>query len=448
MALRLAFYGDDFTGSSAVAEVLHFAGVPTALLLDVPTPEVLARLAGVEAIGIAGIARSKPPGWMDAELPRRFEALTALGAPIVHYKTCSTFDSAPHLGSIGRAIEIGLRITGHGWTPLVVGAPAIGRYQMFGNLFASFNADAYRLDRHPVMSRHPATPMHEADLCRHLDAQTTLGKAVIDWRSIKSGDAVQAVAAARKGGAQILALDVFDDDTLAEVGRLMWLEAQAEGVFAVGSQGVEYALVAHWRRSGALKEHAVSTTILPSGPLLVVSGSCSPTTAAQISAAHAAGFALIPLDATAALDERMWRAALTDAGTQAQASLAGGRNVLVHTARGPDDPAIDRLTSALDASKTPPDVVHSRIGAGLGTIVRDARQTLGIRRAIFSGGDTSGHAMLALGAEALVPVAPLAPGAPLMQLRSANPTFDGLEVALKGGQMGTENIFIEACGRP
>ena len=54
--LVLAFYGDDFTGSSAVLEVLTFAGLPTVLFLDVPTPERLARFAGRRAVGIAGVA--------------------------------------------------------------------------------------------------------------------------------------------------------------------------------------------------------------------------------------------------------------------------------------------------------------------------------------------------------------------------------------------------------
>ncbi|MFY8114417.1 MAG: four-carbon acid sugar kinase family protein, partial [Rhabdaerophilum sp.] len=187
MAPVITFYGDDFTGSSAVMEVLAFAGLPSIMFLDVPSPAMLARIEGMAAIGIAGISRSKPPEWMDAELPRVFSALTRLGAPILHYKTCSTFDSAPHLGSIGRAIEIGLAETGAGFAPLVVGAPAIGRYQMFGNLFAALDGIGYRLDRHPVMSRHPATPMHEADLCRHLEGQTSLASAVVDWRVLMAG---------------------------------------------------------------------------------------------------------------------------------------------------------------------------------------------------------------------------------------------------------------------
>ena len=73
----LTFYGDDFTGSSAVMEVLAFAGVPTVMFLGVPDVALLARFANMRAIGIAGIARSQTPAWMDRELPPLFQAPSA-----------------------------------------------------------------------------------------------------------------------------------------------------------------------------------------------------------------------------------------------------------------------------------------------------------------------------------------------------------------------------------
>ena len=56
-------------------------------------------------LGIAGVARSRDPAWMERNLPPVFDVLAGIGAPIAHYKVCSTFDSAPHIGSIGRAID-------------------------------------------------------------------------------------------------------------------------------------------------------------------------------------------------------------------------------------------------------------------------------------------------------------------------------------------------------
>ena len=52
--------------------------------------------------------------------------------------------------------------------------------------------------------------------------------------------------------------------------------------------------------------------------------------------------------------------------------------------------------------------------------------------------------MTALGATALSALAPLAPGAPLCQVHSENGEIDGLEVTLKGGQMGTRDFFHRA----
>ncbi|HYI88322.1 MAG TPA: four-carbon acid sugar kinase family protein, partial [Beijerinckiaceae bacterium] len=102
----VAFYGDDFTGSSAAMEALAFAGLETVLFLAPPTPERLAAFAGFRGIGIAGVARSRDPAWMDRHLPPVFRLLKSLGAPVVHYKVCSTFDSAPQIGSIGRAVDL------------------------------------------------------------------------------------------------------------------------------------------------------------------------------------------------------------------------------------------------------------------------------------------------------------------------------------------------------
>ncbi len=53
--------------------------------------------------------------------------------------------------------------------------------------------------------------------------------------------------------------------------------------------------------------------------------------------------------------------------------------------------------------------------------------------------------MLAIGAEALEIVAPLAPGSPLMRLRSQDARHDGLEIALKGGQMGGPDLLLRAA---
>lgn len=123
----LAFYGDDFTGSTDALECLAVAGLRAVLFTTVPSPELLARFAGLDALGIAGNSRSLTPEEMEGEIPQALAALRRSGAPLLHYKVCSTFDSSPTIGSFGRVMDIARRELGPGTIPIVVGAPKLAR---------------------------------------------------------------------------------------------------------------------------------------------------------------------------------------------------------------------------------------------------------------------------------------------------------------------------------
>ncbi len=430
----VAFLGDDFTGSSASMEVLAFAGLPTVLFLEPPTPARLAAFAGYRGIGIATTARSRSPAWMAEHLPPIVALLAGLGAPVLHYKVCSTFDSAPEIGSIGAAADLLIDQLRPDWAPLLTADPGMGRFQCFGHLFALAGEDGYRLDRHPTMSRHPSTPMHEADLGRHLSKQTARRIGLVDFVAAKRGEAELRLDRARADGAEIVSLDVLDRETLVIAGRLIWRRG-GRPALAIGSQGVEAALVAAWQEDGLLPPQTGAQRPGPAERIAVVSGSVSPATAAQIEHAGANGFELIRLDTAGIADPAAW-AAETDRATDAALRAIGrGRDPLVFSAAGPDDPAVGAF-AATQAS-------NERLGAGLGAILRDLVARAGLRRVVISGGDTSGRAAAALGVDALTAIAPLAPGSPLCRAHAAGP-FDGLEIALKGGQVGRPDFFSAA----
>lgn len=443
----LAFYGDDFTGSSAVMEVMSFSGLPAVLFLDVPDAARLARFAHCRAIGVAGVARSKSPAWMEEHLPPVFKALAGLGVPLTHYKVCSTFDSAPHVGSIGKAIDLAAPLLGGEWHPLLVAAPAIHRYQLFGNLFATVDGEGFRLDRHPTMSRHPVTPMREADVRLHLAGQTGRRIGLVDYLALMRGEGAKALEAARAGGAEIIAIDVLDEASLAAAGKLIW-ESRGGRLLAIGSQGVEYALVAHWREAGLIGPPPAPRVAEPSR-IAAVSGSCSPITARQIDWAEANGFSPIRLDAEAALDPAHWEAALDQASEAAGRVYQAGGQPLVFTARGPSDPSIKALGDAITAHSISAESVNERIGKGLGTILARLIDLHGLRRVAIAGGDSSGHALSALDIWALEAEVELWPACALNRAHGDDPARDGIEVALKGGQMGPIDYFGRvASGRP
>lgn len=441
----VAFYGDDFTGSSAAMEVLAFAGLKTILFLAPPTPQRLAQFSTYRGIGIAGVARAKAPQWMDENLPRLYDLLEKIQAPIVHYKLCSTFDSAPHIGNVGRAAEIGKGKFKNQWIPMVVSDPGMGRFQAFGNLFAHANGIGYRLDRHPTMSKHPITPMNEADLGLHLKQQTSLSVGLIDFVSMKRGNASELLEKEIQAGSDIVSIDVLDLETLQIAGRLIWEEGEAQQ-FVLGSQGIEQALVAYWRNQGWVSEAANVSPPKQVDRIAVVSGSVSPITAVQIEHARKNGFQLIPLDVSKAVDEQAFSAEISNVTNQALKVINSGRDPLVYSASGPDDPRVTAFRKAVTQSGLPISEINDRIGKALGDILNALIRQTGLRRVVISGGDTSSHAAQRLGIDALTAIAPMAPGAPLCLAHSPDSAIDGLEIVLKGGQTGAQNFFTAVRG--
>ncbi len=437
----VAWYGDDFTGAAAVMEVLTFGGLPSVLFLDVPTQAQRDRFRGYGGIGIAGVARAKSPAWMDAALPPVFRFLDGLAAAITQYKVCSTFDSSPDVGSIGHAYDLAAPILVGAWTPLLAAPPPVNRYQVFGNLFASIGGVGYRLDRYPAMSRHPVTPMTEADLSLHLSRQTTARIGLIDIVAMRGGRASQVLAEKRAGGDAIVSLDVTDDETLREAGRLIW-ENRGARLFAIASQGLEYALLAHWHAAGLLPCPAMLPRAAVADHVAAVSGSCSPITAEQIAWAGNNGYRPIRLDVCKAVgDASAWSGELDRMIAASLDALSAGADPLLFTALGPDDPAVPALRNAAVAGGVALADATTRISEGLGHILAEVLRRTRIRRAIIAGGDTSSYATSALGVCALTAVAPTVAGAALFQAHADDDAGRTLEVALKGGQMGSTDYF-------
>lgn len=453
-SLRLAFYGDDFTGSTDALEVLAFAGLRCALFLKPPTNEALKSYGTYDAIGVAGDSRGMSPSEMDRVLPSMFEALAALKAEIVHYKVCSTFDSAPSVGSIGHAIDIARRTFGPGTIPIVAGTPALSRYCIFGNLFARSGTDGlvYRIDRHPIMSVHPVTPMDEADLVIHLGRQTStpiskftlpnfsFGRVALQHEYKATIDAF--------GGA--LLIDSTEKAHLTEVGGLLNLHVAARNsTFVVGSSGVEYALTQWWAEQGEFKQTSREfETFLPVNQVLAISGSASALSAKQIDAAVAAGFAEVAIDASALVNASTWESAAVALVTSTTELLAQGKSVILHTARGPNDPRIATLINSLMArGESREEAVHGGgrlLGIRLGEIVQKILIASPVRRLLLSGGDTSSQITRVLAPDAIEIEARLSPGAPLCRVISDKPHLKDLQIALKGGQMGDASYFVRA----
>ncbi|CAB3819264.1 3-oxo-isoapionate kinase [Achromobacter animicus] len=446
-APQVCWYGDDFTGATDTLAEVARAGLRSLLFLGVPSSSQLERAGPLDAIGIAGAARGMAPAEMVEELRAVGAFMASTGARVLHYKCCSTFDSSPHIGSIGVAVRELRRHFANPIVPIVGGQPSIGRYCSFGNLFARAGSapEIHRIDRHPVMSVHPVTPMHEADLRRHLEAQglegvrsvphvayppsanlavnTGTDSAVSSGTDLASLDAwIEQVTESADGP---LLLDLVDESQLAAIGRLIQRAAARAPLVAVGPSSVQQAL-ARARPTGQAPATQASPLGPSDGPVLVVAGSLSPVTARQIAASES--YTRQPLQVARLL---------ADAGYAAQqvalaaVTLAEGRNVLVHT---------DRPVGTVSADQT---AATARATASLAADIVRASATAGQRlnRIGIAGGDTSSQATLALGLWGLAFRCVLAPGVTVSVARSDDPVIDGIELMLKGGQMGGDRLF-------
>ena len=450
----LAFYGDDFTGSTDALEVLASHRLETLLFLRLPTEaEIALARSRYAAVGMAGVSRAKSVEWMDHHLPAIYDALKQMGAAICHYKGCSTFDSSPSIGNIGHALLLGRAVFGsHTAVPIVVGVPRMQRYTFFGHLFASTGTDTLRIDRHPTMSVHPVTPMGEADLRIHLLRQAALRIGLMDIVAQQAPDSQEVLAQALEANEAVL-FDVMDAASQARVGEMLWSIAeqprQAGALFCVGSSGVQYALVSHWASLWPRHVQELTPVAAPVERIIVVSGSCSPVTAKQIRSASADGFAAIPVDAVAFLGEPTRNAERSRLKRAANDALVQGMSPLIFSACGPDDPAIKRLHTFIDDQDLNKSEALASLGRLQGELLRDLIQDNAIQRVVVAGGDTSGEVVQALELSALQMKARLFPGAPLCQGYAELGAEPVVEIPLKGGQIGKVDYFQTVRrGRP
>ena len=204
--------------------------------------------------------------------------------------------------------------------PLVVGAPQLKRYTAFGHLFAGYQGRTFRIDRHPVMSRHPVTPMDESDLL--LPSVRADRTPSWDWstsRRCGRAGAGEAIDRFRATAPRSFCSTWPSPETQAAAGGALWRMRKSA---SFRRRLVRRRIRAH-RRMDGFRIGAGEGGLLPApgavDRLAVVSGSVSPTTERQIGHALANGFdgiAVDPLELVSERAEQSSTTAIAVAGSQ------------------------------------------------------------------------------------------------------------------------------------
>ncbi len=418
MTTVLGCIADDFTGATDLAGLLARSGFPVSLRIGVPVgpPEDTAPFE-VVALKI----RTAPVAEAVGEARKALDWLQGAGAEHFFWKYCSTFDSRPE-GNIGPVAEAIMEAVGAWQTIYCPAFPENGRTIFMGHLFVGRQP----LDESP-MKDHPLTPMRDSSLLRLLAPQVKGEVGLVDRLTVARGaGAIRAALddLAGKGVAHVIVDAVADEDlrVIAEACRDMTV--------MTGGSAVAMPLPELFRASGRLGESTEARVRAEIGaPAIVLSGSCSAMTRAQV-AAYAATAPSYRLDPVALAGNGAGEA-LDWLSRQALDAAP-----LIYATAEPE--AVKAAQDKLGV-KMAGDIVEAAL-AELAVAARD----LGARRFVVAGGETSGAVTQALGVTRLDIGREIAPGVPWTYCESGG---HPIALALKSGNFGREAFFADALAK-
>jgi uncharacterized protein YgbK (DUF1537 family) len=414
--MRIGVVADDFTGAGDIANTLARAGARTTLHLGIPRALSEADDAAVVALK----SRSIPPDQaVDLSLAAA-RALQAAGTEQIVFKYCSTFDSTPQ-GNIGPVAAALLELLG-GQLALVCPAfPDNGRTLYEGHLFVGS-----RLLSESGVERHPLTPMTDPDLRRWLARQTDLPVGHLPLAALRAGRGAAALEAAAARGERLIVADAIENADLLALGAL------AKGhALVTGGSGIALGLPANLGIGNRASDPFPATP----GDAVVLAGSCSSATRAQIDA-YSVGHPALKLALAPGLDPRAEaeRAAAFVLDNRAQAPLVYASADPAELARNQAEHGIEPTARYFETVLT--DLAQRSVAAGF-------------RRIIVAGGETSGAVAGGLDTGPLRIGPEIATGVPAMLTGGERP----LALALKSGNFGGADFFQRATallaeGRP
>lgn len=410
--IAIGCIADDFTGGSDVAAALRRAGLSVALLLDVPDAD--ADLPATDAVVIALKTRTVPATEAVRTSLAALEWLQSRDVDRVYFKYCSTFDSTDD-GNIGPVTDALLSRLGESTTVVCPASPEHGRTMYRGHLFVHD-----QLLSESSMRHHPLTPMTDSDIVAVLGRQTEAAVGRLSLITAREGvEATRStIKELRAAGVRHVVTDAIDDTDLRVLA-----EATTDLRLLTGGAGLAGALGAVLAAEGDL---AAAPGALPDGPAVVLAGSCSAATLAQVAEATE----VMPsyrLDPSATPEPgEMLRAA-----TDWLSAHRGDERVLIYSSAGPEDR--ERARAAMGSD------IAEHLEHILGELARTA-VAQGVRRVVVAGGETSGAVVRALGVRSVVVDHEADRGVPWCL------TGDGVALLLKSGNFGSEDLLVRASG--
>ena len=409
---------DDLTGATDLASMLVRGGMQVVQYAGLPTPGKT--LTAADALVIALKSRSIPKAEAVEQSLDACRFLKKAGVRQVYFKYCSTFDSTPQ-GNIGPVAEALRAELGAANVPHLPSLPVNGRTVYQGHLFVNG-----QLLSETGMATHPLTPMTDPDLVRVLQAQTPAPVGKIAWPLVAQGAGAIGRAMADSGCRHLIG------DAISDADLTIWADALRDAPLVAGGSGLAQPL-ARAHLALAPSKHSAMRPAWPTGPTLILAGSCSTMTRAQIASYKDQGGPCLPLDLALLLHDP------ARAVGQVMNWIAEhqGAAPLVYSSAASDQ----RSSAGSDQGK-----VAYAIEDAFGDIARRAVAADRAHRLVVAGGETSGAVVRSLGATALRIGPEIAPGVPWTEALDARGA-PICALALKSGNFGDEDFFLRALAQ-
>ena len=404
--MLLGCIGDDFTGSSDLANTLAKQGMRVVQYSGVPSE---AAEPSVEAGVVALKSRSAPVADAVRQSLEALEWLKAQGCIQFFFKYCSTFDSTldGNIGPVADALADALDAHQVIFCPAF---PSTGRSIYQGHLFVND-----MLLSESGMQNHPLTPMSDPDLRRWLKPQTKYDVGHVAYGSVLAGaDRIKSdLKAAEKAGIRHVIVDALSDPNLIEIGKAV------KGLpLVTGGSGVAIGLPANFGVSGGETVWSGQK-----GKCVALSGSCSNATRAQV-ALHLKDNPGFEITAEAVINGEM------KAGDAAEWAVNASGLPLIYSSA---DPEVVRAVQDKFGREASAEALENFFAETARELV--AR---GVQKLLPAGGETSGAVVAGLALKTLQIGPEIDPGVPALR------ASDGLVLALKSGNFGAPDYFVKA----
>ena len=271
--MKLGIIGDDFTGSSDIANNLKKSGMQVSMYAGVPN--LLPEETKKEQTDAAVIALKTRTAPIKDAIRESLEALSWLkdcGCEQFIFKYCSTFDSTKE-GNIGPVTDAIMEKLNTDFTIACPSFPDAGRTVYFGHMFVNgkpLNESG--------MENHPLTPMTDHNLVRWLGHQTKNNVGLVDSQTISKGEnsVKEKIKNLKKNGYKYAIIDTIKNDDFDII-----CNAVKNLPLLTGGSGIALGLPKIYKDRGLL---SASSFQIPenNSNAIILSGSCSVTTINQI----------------------------------------------------------------------------------------------------------------------------------------------------------------------